>query len=371
MKLLHKSIQKELLKNFGGASVILFTIVMTIMLIRILGQASKGQADPSEIILLIGLNGIGNAAPILTLSLFISVIHTFSRMHLDSEMVIWFSSGMSLTQFIKPLFNFGWPIVLTISVLATWTWPWSNIQTQYIKDRFNNRNDIERVAPGQFQESRAQQTVFFVEKNKSSDGVAKSVFISKLTGDIETITTAKTGTTEIIKEEKFLTLKNGHQTILDHRTGEIRVTEFHTFKFWLEPSAQGSKAELQSQMLGTIELLQSEAPINKGELFWRFGLIISAINLVLLAIQLSSVNPRVGRSYSLALGIFSFVCYYNMITIGKRLIADSTFSFGEMMLLVHGIAFMINLIWYAHTEFYLNWRRLIPTSTRPQTTGHL
>jgi len=33
----------------------LFTIVMTIMLIRILGQASKGKADPSEVILLIAL----------------------------------------------------------------------------------------------------------------------------------------------------------------------------------------------------------------------------------------------------------------------------------------------------------------------------
>jgi len=96
MTLFQKSIQKDLLRNFGGATVVLFTIVMTIMLIRILGKASKGQVDPSEVILLIGLNGIGNAAPILTLSLFVSVVYTFSRMYLDSEMVIWFSSGVSL-----------------------------------------------------------------------------------------------------------------------------------------------------------------------------------------------------------------------------------------------------------------------------------
>ncbi|NBO42933.1 MAG: LPS export ABC transporter permease LptF, partial [Betaproteobacteria bacterium] len=54
MTIFQKSIHKELLRNFGGSTVILFTIVMTIMLIRILGQASKGQADPSEVILLIG-----------------------------------------------------------------------------------------------------------------------------------------------------------------------------------------------------------------------------------------------------------------------------------------------------------------------------
>jgi len=80
MTIFQKSIHKELLRNFGGSTVILFTIVMTIMLIRILGQASKGKADPSEVILLIALNGIGNAGPILTLSMFVSIVYTFSRM---------------------------------------------------------------------------------------------------------------------------------------------------------------------------------------------------------------------------------------------------------------------------------------------------
>jgi lipopolysaccharide export system permease protein len=164
MTLFQKSIQKDLLRNFGGATVILFTIVMTIMLIRILGKASKGQVDPSEVILLIGLNGIGYAAPILTLSLFVSVVYTFSRMYLDSEMVIWFSSGVSLIKFLKPLCTFAWPFILTIALLALFAWPWSNLQTQFLKDRFDKRSDIERVAPGQFQESISSKMVFFIEK---------------------------------------------------------------------------------------------------------------------------------------------------------------------------------------------------------------
>ena len=117
MKTFQKSIQSDLLKNFGGSTVILFTIVMTIMLIRILGLASKGQVDAADVVLLIGLNGVGNAAPILTLSLFISVVYTFSRMYLDSEMVIWFSSGVSVTNFLRPLLKFAWPILLTIGLL--------------------------------------------------------------------------------------------------------------------------------------------------------------------------------------------------------------------------------------------------------------
>ena len=361
MSLFQKSIQKDLLRNFGGATVILFTIVMTIMLIRILGQASKGKVDPSEVILLIGLNGIGNAGPILTLSLFVSVVYTFSRMYLDSEMVIWFSSGVSLTKFLKPLFYFSWPIVLTIAILALFAWPWSNEQTQYLKDNFEKRSDIERVSPGQFQESKSKQMVFFIEKKQNSDDEASSVFISNIDAHLETITTAKAGSIEWLNKDKFLALSQGQQTVIDHQTGEVRSTEFNQFKYWLDPTSRQVLSGMQSQMLGTAELFKSKDRINQGELFWRIGLFIAAINLALLAVQIASVNPRIGRSYSLGMALLCFVGYYNMLTIGKRLIADGTVTFGGMMLIVHGTSTLIVLIWYLHTEFNLHWRRLIPS----------
>jgi lipopolysaccharide export system permease protein len=334
---------------------------MTIMLIRIVGQAAKGQADPSELILLIGLNGIGNAAPILTLSLFISVIYTFSRMYLDSEMVIWFTSGFSLSKFLAPLVRFSWAIILLICLLTTWAWPWSNIQTQNLKDRFNNRTDIERVSPGQFQESKSNQTVFFVEKYQHSDGTAKSVFISKTEGDIETITTAQSGTTEFLKSDKFLSLKNGQQTIINHRTGDFRVTEFQNFKFWLEPPGQNNATEMQSQMLSTSELFYSQDSINRGELFWRIGLCLAAINLTLLAVQLASVNPRVGRSYSLAMGILCFVGYYNMVNVGQNWIASGRTSLPAFMVMLHGGAFVFASCWLLIRHFNLSWRSLMPS----------
>jgi lipopolysaccharide export system permease protein len=365
MQLFQKTIQRDLFKNFGAVTVILFTIVMTIMLIRILGQASKGQADPSEVIMLIGLNGIGNAAPILTLSMFITVVHTFSRMHLDSEMIIWFSSGLSISKFIKPLWHFCWPIFLAIMLLAIFAWPWSNIQTQLLKDKFEQRSDIERVAPGQFQESVSQQMVFFIEKNLEEQKEASRVFISKFEGQVQTITTAKTGSIEWLNSEKFLSLNNGQQTVMDHTTGEIRQIEFENFKYWLNPETRKVLSGLQSQMKSTLELFNSSERIDQGELFWRLGLLIAAVNLALLAVQLASVNPRVGRSYSLAMALMCFVGYYNMLSIGKRLIADGTVTLTGMMLLVHGTATIIVIIWYLHTEFNLHWRRLLPSPVVP------
>lgn len=364
MILFQKSIQKELLKNFSGSTVVLFTIVMTIMLIRILGLASRGQVDPAEVILLIGLNGIGNAAPILTLSLFISIVYTFSRMYLDSEMVIWFGSGISISNFVKPIWKFSWPVLLIIGLLIFFAWPWSNIQTQYLKERFENRSDIDRVLPGQFQESASAKMVFFIDKQKTNADESMHVFISKFEGETEIITTAQTGKIELIGAEKFLSLAQGRQTVIDPLSGRVRMTDFNQLKLKIENTNRFFSDDSQSQMLSTIELLRSQDPINLGELFWRIGLFIAAINLSLLSIQLASVNPRVGRSYSLAIAILCFFGYFNSITIGKRLIANQTFAFGQSMLAIHGTVTLLIVIWYLHTECNFDWRRLLPSTIK-------
>ena len=364
MKTFEKSIQADLYRNFGGASVVLFTIVMTIMLIRILGLASKGQVDPSEVVMLIALNGIGNAAPILTLSLFISVVYTFSRMYLDSEMIIWFSSGVSTTRFLKPLLKFSWPIFSVIVLLLLFAWPWSNYQTQFLKERFEKRGDIERVAPGQFQESAASRSVFFIEKKELSGESARSVFISKIEGPVETITTAKDGRISFIDDRKFLVLENGQQTVINHETGQTRFIDFQNFKYLIDPARRQLNFDRQSQMRSTLELLQSTENSDRGELFWRLGLIIAAIVLTLLAVHLASVNPRVGRSYSIALALLCFVGYYNIITVGKRLIADGAFTFTGLMFAIHGTAIAIVIIWYLHKEFNFHLKRFLPMTNR-------
>ena len=97
--LFHSSLRKDLARNFGATLVILVTIVMTIILIRTLGQASRGSVNPSEVMLVMGFSVLGQMTTIITLSLFISCVATLSRMYGESEMVIWFSSGQGLGHF--------------------------------------------------------------------------------------------------------------------------------------------------------------------------------------------------------------------------------------------------------------------------------
>jgi lipopolysaccharide export system permease protein len=62
-------------------------------------------------------------------------------------------------------------------------------------------------------------------------------------------------------------------------------------------------------------LLSDESPDARAELVWRAGLPLSALVLSLLAIPMSFVNPRAGRSLNLMLAALLYMLYTNMLSI--------------------------------------------------------
>ena len=86
-------------------------------------------------------------------------------MYRDSEMVVWFTSGQGLAGFLRPLFHFSWPILLVITLMALFVWPWTNQQTKDMQSRYEQRGDLERIAPGQFQESSSGNRVFIIDRD--------------------------------------------------------------------------------------------------------------------------------------------------------------------------------------------------------------
>ena len=82
--LFQSSIRKELARSFGATLVVLVTIVMTIVLIRTLGQASRGSISPQDVMLYMAYSALGRLPTILTLALFVALVSTLSRMYRDS-----------------------------------------------------------------------------------------------------------------------------------------------------------------------------------------------------------------------------------------------------------------------------------------------
>ncbi|MGH8808803.1 MAG: LptF/LptG family permease, partial [Noviherbaspirillum sp.] len=158
-----RALRRELVSTAGAVFTTLFTITITVMLIKILGQAAGGRVASQDVIALIGFAALRYLPIILILTSFIAVLVVVTRSYQDSEMVVWFASGLSLSRWIKPILAFGTPIVVLIAALSFFVTPWANRQSAEFRERFEKREDISKVSPGKFQESSSADRIFFVE----------------------------------------------------------------------------------------------------------------------------------------------------------------------------------------------------------------
>lgn len=355
------SLRKDLARNFVATVVVLVTIVMTILLIRTLGQASKGSINPSEVLLIMGFSLLSQLTTVLALSLFISVIATFSRMYSDSEMAIWQSSGRGVLTFLPPLLRFAWPILLATSLLALFAWPWSNQQIQDLQQRYDKRADVERVTPGRFQESAGGKRVFFIDKDTPDQNTGTNVFIATRDKGIETTTTARQGRIEWRGNDRFLSLERGEQWLIEPEKGTSRWTRFEHYDLLVDPRMVGDNPRVASRQVPTLTLLANPTPVHQGELSWRLGLGLCALNFTLLALPLSAVNPRRGRSYQFALALLVFVLYYNFVNVGQNWIAHARLSLVSWLIMLHGGVFTAALLWLWVRDRQWSWRDLLPT----------
>ena len=236
--LFQSSIRHELTRTFSATLFVLVIIVMTMMLIRTLNFANQGAINPSEVSLVLGFTVLAYFPTILTLSLFISIVYTLSRMYRDSEMAVWFSSGQGLFQFIRPLLQFTLPVVLVVAVLSLVGWPWANAQTQELRQRYQTRGDVDRIAPGQFQESSDGNRVFYIDGDDRSttsaaalsgaSAAGRKLFIFARQPKSEQIVTAKSGQVKDVGNSRFAVLTNGQSTEIadDHTLTVSRFQEY-------------------------------------------------------------------------------------------------------------------------------------------------
>jgi len=350
--LFQTSIKRELSRSFGATVVILITIVITIMLIRTLGQASKGSVNPAEVSLVLAYTVMGNLSILLALSLFIACVGTLSRIYRDSEMVIWLSCGQGIGSFFKPMFSFAVPTLVLIAGLSLFVWPWSNQKIQELVDRFEKRGDLERVTPGQFQESANGQRVFFIDKASTVKGQGNNVFIATKEGDKQTMTTAVHGHIENKQTgEKFLILNNGQQLIYSNSGETLKLSEFQEY------GAQIGKTDLNigqpvPRALDTLFLVLNPSAQNSSELVFRIGMVFTSFNLIVISLALASVNPRAGKSAPLMLALFTFIAYFNLVNIGKNY-SEAGKASPFMMLIFHFVILLLAAMWL--TARHKNW----------------
>jgi lipopolysaccharide export system permease protein len=358
--LFDSTLRRDLARSFGATLVVILTIVLTMMLIRTLGQAAIGNVAPQDVVLLLGYISLAQLPTMLALSMFIAVVATLGRMYRDSEMAIWFASGVGLARFVRPVLRTTWPVLVVVAALALFVWPWVNQRSVELRDRFEKRSDLSRVAPGQFQTSSDGRRVFFIERDSQDGRTGRNVFILANSGDVESVTTARSGHIALEGDDRFLVLDQGQRNEENAKTGEKTLSRFEGYRILAGERVLARADDLPPKARPTFELLSNPSPAFQGELVWRLGLIIGAANMVLLAIGLAETNPRRASNWNLLFALLTFVVYYNVINLTQAWVTGGRLGLGAALLVAHGGAFALSLalLWWRERR---NSRRRLTT----------
>jgi lipopolysaccharide export system permease protein len=360
--LFHSSIRNELSRYFWATLVVLTTIVLTVWLIRTFGDASFGRISLEDVSLVLGYTMLSNLHSLLTLSLYVATVSTLSRMYADSEMVIWQASGQSTFKLLRPTLLFALPWLLAIIVLTLFAWPWSNQQIFEVRERFEQRGDLERIQPGLFQESADGKRVFFIDKSSASQGQGNQIFIVANENNTQTIVSSQTGLVENRMGNRYLVLSNGQRIEINAEKNEFRVVEFDTYSSLVDIKPMQTSLQ-DAQAKQPQELIANLTPASKGELTWRIGMIVAAVNLLLLAIGIPFINPRSGRSGSLMLTLVSFFTYYNFVNMSRNWVVVGKLGMTDMLLALHLPVFVLAcliLLWRAQQGMMFKRNRRMP-----------
>ncbi|MDO8653764.1 MAG: LPS export ABC transporter permease LptF [Undibacterium sp.] len=354
-----RALRRELFSAAGAVFTTLFTITITFMLIKILGQAAGGKVASADVITLIGFSSLTYLPILLILTGFISVLLVVTRSYQDSEMVVWFASGLSLTRWVKPVLTFGLPLIFFTTLLSFVATPWANRQSAELRERYDKREDIAKVSPGKFQESASSERIFFVEEVAGDLSKVRNIFINTFKNGRSSVIVAKEGMVEIDKNgDKFLVMSKGRRYDGLPTEPDFQMMQFEKYGILVAAQTKATVGNKSAKSLSLPALLADPNNFNQGELLWRISLPLMCIVLMLLAVPLGFVNPRVGRSANLIVALLLVAVYLNMVNIVQAGVVQGRLALNMAWWPVHLIALILVVLMFS-------WRLKVNSGLHP------
>ena len=358
LKYQNSRIAKYILRNL----VTLFLAIIFILGLVVFGnqfvlmvQESVERGIPiQELMPLVSFNMIRDVPLILTLSLFLAIVITISRLYKNSEAIVMNSLGLGdkhFIVFIQPLVIASFLIIFFLTIYAV---PWAKQQKNIMEEETRNASEFSFITEGEFEQFKQGEIVFYTSKSKTLDTVGaqnmEEIFIYSSDNGKPVIVLASEAIKYIDPQSNsiYLRLKDGvrYQGIPSNKNKNI--LNFDLYDLEIVSGELQKSVAIYSKIEGksTLELLKQGGLLANAELQWRISQPITVLILSVIGVFLGKASPRSGKGINLLIGVVVFMIYYNSLLAAKSAIELGQINSILGLWVVHFIVILLLILFY-------------------------
>lgn len=308
----------EILKSSSATILILFVILMSNTLGRVLSDVSDGSM-PQEALLPVFL---GQSVEILSLLMplgfFLGVVFAFGRLYKDHELVVLHACGYGYRQMYRPVLLLMLPTVLITAWCSILLSSQAQQAAKNIVDKGQDIHQFQSLKVGQFNLSQDNRQVFFMQSMSPDKLEIQDVIITQKGEHVDVLETAERGRHKQDDVSGDLFLEVGPGVRYEGKPGQVdyKIIEFDKHGILIEKNPSKSSAFKPREKLFE-QIRYSENRRDQAELLWRYNIPITLVILGLLAVPLSYIAPRQGRYGRVGAALLIFILYLNLLGFSK------------------------------------------------------
>lgn len=312
-----------------------------------LENAAAGRITQEVLFALMGYRLPGFLELIVPVSFFLAIMLVYGRFHVDNEMIVLQSCGMSTARLMGMTLLMAFVVMLITAALSLWLKPLGEQRVEALLRDQQQLTEFDTLIPGRFQALSSGKRVTYT-KDITSDGLLTGVFINEYQDSHfkneprNAITViAESGETQVDSSgRRFLVLQNGKRYQGTPGDRGFQVVTYEEYG-QLVDSTVVQNLKTRRAAIATGDLLGSDSPEAVAELNWRISVILLVPVIALLAVPLARVNPRQGRFTRLVPAMILCFVYILMLSGARSALEKGDLPQQLGLWWVHGLFVLI------------------------------
>lgn len=343
-------ILRYLLREVFKAQMTVLTVLLVVFLSRefvsVLAKAAEGKFPADLVMNLVLLNMPALIMMVLPLSLFLGILMAFGRMYAESEMVVlnatgvseWYVARVTMVLALVTALIGGWISLHLVS--------WAKEREAQVIEEMKASAGLKTLIEGQFKTTSDDRTVLFVEKISKDGKILEKVFVAQVP-EVESrreqpfaLVQSRVG--KVVEKpdgSAFMVLAEGSRWQGYPGRMDYNTIDFDSYTIQLK-EFDVEKERRKMDMLPLSALMESDELSHRVELQWRLAVPLAIPILALIAVPLSSVNPRQGKFAKLFPAILLYIGYFMLLMAGRRALDDEKVPIEIGLWWVHGLALL-------------------------------